>query len=298
MQTQLSTPRYWPTWLVVGILKLVVRLPLRAQFSVGRTIGRVFERFGGRRARIAAKNIELCFPELDEKQRRDLVDRVFKSIGITVIETAYTWLRPLDPLRPRTQIHGLDELRQAAAEGKGVLLVGAHFAVLDIGGAILAAELDFDCLYRKSRSAVFEHLSLTRRRQLYGCVIDRADMRTTVRQLKNGRIVWYAADQDNGRKYSVFAPFFGIPAATINVTSRLARVNGSPVVFMSHFRDEENQTWSVHLRRIHDYPTGDEIEDATIMNRVIETEIRKHPEQYLWIHRRFKTKPDGGRREY
>ena len=295
MPFRLVSPAHWPTWLLIAIAFLVVRLPVRYQFRLGRLIGTLFQRIGGRRARIAAKNIDLCFPDLSAEEKQGLLKEVFASTGIAVIETAYTWLRPLDELLPRVRFHGLDVLETAVNEGKGVLLVGAHFAVLDLGGAFLAAHFDFDCIYRRSRSPVVDYISLRRRKALYGLVIERSDMRAIVRQLRQFRTIWYAADQDNGRRHSVFAPFFGIPAATINVTSRLAKISGSPVIFMSHFRDESDYSWSVRLRRVENYPTGEEVADATVMNAVIENEIRRDPSQYLWVHRRFKTMPEGTR---
>jgi len=296
MPFRLVSPAHWPTWLLMAIAFFVVRLPIHYQFWLGRLIGNLFQRIGGRRARIAAQNIDLCFPDLSVQEKQRLLKQVFASTGIAVMETAYTWLRPIDALLPRVQFQGLEVLETAVNEGKGVLLVGAHFAVLDLGGAFLAAHFDFDCIYRTSRNSVIDYISLRRRNSLYGRVIERSDMRATVRQLRQSRTIWYAADQDNGRRHSVFAPFFGIPAATINVTSRLAKISGSPVIFMSHFRNELDCSWSVRLRRITDYPTGDEIADATLMNQVIEREILTDPSQYLWVHRRFKTMPDGTRK--
>ena len=295
MPFRLVSPAHWPTWLLIAIAFLVVRLPIRYQFRLGRLIGTLFQRIGGRRARIAKKNIDLCFPDLSAQEKQGLLKKVFASTGIAVIETAYTWLRPVHDLLPRVRFHGMEVLETAINEGKGVLLVGAHFAVLDLGGAFLAAHFDFDCIYRKSRNPVIDYISLRRREALYGLAIERSDMRTTVRQLRQFRTIWYAADQDNGRRHSVFAPFFGIPAATINVTSRLATISGSPVIFMSHFRDESDYSWSVRLRRVENYPTGNEVADATLMNAVIEHEIRSDPAQYLWVHRRFKTMPEGTR---
>ena len=295
MPLRLLSPAHWPTWLLIAVAFLLVRLPIRSQFRLGRLIGNLFRRVGGRRARIAAKNIELCFPDLNQHERQQLLNQVFESTGIAIIETAYTWLRPVDALLPRVRFQGLEVLEAAMNEGKGVLLVGAHFAVLDLGGAFLAAHFDFDCIYRTSRNSVIDYISLRRRNSLYGRVIERGDMRAIARRLRQSRTIWYAADQDNGRRHSVFAPFFGIPAATINVTSRLVQISGSPVIFMSHFRDELDCSWSVRLRRIENYPTGDEVADATLMNQVIEREIRTDPAQYLWLHRRFKTMPDGNR---
>ena len=298
MNIRLVNPKYWPAWAVIGTLKIIVHLPIYVQFKIANILGDLIRLIGGRRVRIANQNLRLCFPDISDSEHTALLIRVFRSFGMTIVETAYTWLRSTIDISQRFDISGEELLRAAIDEGRGVLLVGAHFGVLDIAGAILADKYDYDCIYRKSRNPVVEFLSLKKRSKLYGNVIDRSDMRKTVRLLQQGRMIWYAADQDNGRKHSVFAPFFGIPAATLNITSRLARINDSPVVFMSHFRDEKSRRWSINLKRISAYPTSSDIKDAELMNKIIEGEIRKHPEQYLWLHRRFKTMPKGENRTY
>ena len=298
MNSQLVNLKYWPAWAVIGLLKLIIHLPLYIQFKLANLLGDLMRLIGGRRARIANQNLELCFPDITSIERNALLKRVFRSFGMTILETGYTWLRNTNDISERFVIRGEEILREAINEGRGVLLVGAHFSVLDIAGAVLAQKFDFDCIYRKSRNPVVEFLSLRKRSELYGNMIDRSDMRKAVGLLRQGRMIWYAADQDNGRKHSVFANFFGIPAATLNITSRLARINNSPVVFMSHFRNEKTRTWSLNLTRLIEYPTANEIQDAELLNQIIEKEIRKHPDQYLWVHRRFKTMPDGKTRTY
>jgi KDO2-lipid IV(A) lauroyltransferase len=132
------------------------------------------------------------------------------------------------------------------------------------------------------------------RQRLYEGVIERSDLKRAFASLKQGRTLWYAADQDYGLKHSVFAPLFGVPAATIMIPARLARVNDSPVVFYSHFRDPVTRRWSLRLSApLEGYPSGDALADATRINHLIEAEIRTHPDQYLWLHRRFKTRPPG-----
>lgn len=294
----LAAPRNWPTWAGVGVAWLACRLPLRWQIALGKALGYLGWRLGRRRRRITETNVRLCFPELSDPQRADLVRRIFRSAGIGLMETVHAWLRPVDRLADRLECHGLDALRAAEAEGRGVLLAGVHFLTLDFTGALLAARVDFDVVYRSHRNAVIEWLMVRGRRRVYGAVIERADLRQAARRLRAGKTVWYAADQDYGRRHSVFAPFFGRPAATLIATSRLARMNRSPVVVYTHFRDAARQTWSVHFQRMQDFPSGDDVADATRLNEVVEAEIRRHPDQYLWLHRRFKTRPDGQESPY
>ena len=173
------------------------------------------------------------------------------------------------------------------------MLIGAHFSTLDLAGALLSQAVDLDVIYRYNKNPVIEWAMRHGRERRFKEVIERSDARTVLTRLKDGHTIWYAADQDYGRKVSVFAPFFGVPAATITATSRFARFNSSPAVFISHFRDAATRAWSLHFREIEAFPGADEIEDARRINEVIESEIRRHPDQYLWLHRRFKTRPEG-----
>ena len=299
MASSIAAARYWPTWIGVGAMWVVARLPLRLQFSLGRLIGALAYRFASGRRHIARVNVDLCFAELDAGARRDLVRRIFTSTGIGAVETAIAWFGDLPRYRARATIEGLDLLTAAQQRGRGVLLVGAHFSTLDLAGALLSAATDLDVIYRYNKNPVIEHVMRRGRERRYRGVVERSDTRGVLTRLKEGHTVWYAADQDYGRKVSVFAPFFGVSAATITATARFARFNSSAVLFISHFRNVDTLTWSLHLREIDaDFPTGDDVEDARRINAVIEQEVGRHPDQYLWLHRRFKTRPPGESRPY
>jgi Kdo2-lipid IVA lauroyltransferase/acyltransferase len=299
MASPIASPRYWPTWIGVGAMWLIARLPLRLQFSLGRLIGVLGYRFASARRHIARTNVELCLPELDAEARDDLVQRVFVSTGIGAIETAIAWFGDLSRYRSRTSIEGLELLTAAQRRGRGVLLVGAHFTTLDLAGALLSTATELDVIYRYNKNPVIEYIMRRGRQRRFAGVIERSDPREILTRLQAGHTIWYAADQDYGRKVSVFAPFFSVPAATITATARFARFNSSDVMFISHFRDADTRTWSLHLQQIGGgYPTGDDLEDARRINAVIEHEIRRHPDQYLWLHRRFKTRPIGEPRPY
>lgn len=299
MQSSIAAPRYWLAWIGVGVMRVVARLPLFIQFSLGRLIGALGYRFARARRHIAATNVALCFPQLDGDAREDLVQRIFTSTGIGAVETAIAWFGDLARYDGRVSIDGLELLTVAQQRGLGVLLVGAHFSTLDLAGALLAQAADLDIIYRYNKNPVIELAMRRGRERRFNGVIERSDTRGVLRRLKAGHTVWYAADQDYGRKVSVFAPFFGVSAATITATARFARFNASPVIFVSHFRDADKQTWSIHLRAIDTtFPSGDAVADACSINTIIEEEIRRHPDQYLWLHRRFKTRPAGEPRPY
>ena len=284
--------KFWPHLALIGVARLACMLPVRCWLALGRGVGHVGYRIAKRRRRIAEINIRLCFPDLDEPAREELVRRTFLSVGMLAMEMAFCWFRPIGVLARRMEIHGLDALREAQAEGRGVLLIGGHYLTLDLGAALLSTQVELDAVYRRNKNAAMDHLMVRGRERFCGRVIERNDIRRAIRRLRNARLLWYAPDQDYGIRHSVFVPFFGQTAATI-ATSRLVRLTGARPVLFSHFRDPDKGTWTLYLRRIDDYPTGDHEADASRLNNLIEGEIRKHPDQYLWLHRRFKTRPKG-----
>jgi len=298
MASTAAAPRYWPTWIGVGVMWFGARLPIRMQFWLGRVIGALGYRFARERRHVARVNIALCFPELDAADREALVERTFTSTGIGAIETTVAWFGDLGRYRERFTIEGLDVLTAAQRRGRGVVLVGAHFTTFELAGALLAGAAPFGVIYRRNKNPVIDAFMLRGRRRRYDAVIERSQVRAVLERLKQGHTIWYAADQDYGRKVSVFAPFFGVPAATITATARFAQFNQSAVIFVSHFRDPVARTWSLRLCAIDGYPTGVDRDDAVCINTVIESEIRRHPDQYLWLHRRFKTRPPGEPRPY
>jgi len=279
---------------LIGLAWLIGRLPLALLFPLGKRLGRLAYRVARARRRITETNLNLCFPELDEAQIAAFANRVFEAATLGALEICIAWLNPERNLRDRLEIRGANNLRAAMAHGQGVVLIGAHFATLDIISQALADLGGIDVMYRRNKSPAFEWLQVRGRRSYFKNVIERGSTRTVLRALKSGRAVWYAADQDYGAKHSVFAPFFGVPAATITGTARLAAFNGSLVIMMSQHRNYRARRWVISFGPpLEGFPTGDDRADAARINRLIEAEIRKHPEQYLWLHRRFKTRPPG-----
>jgi KDO2-lipid IV(A) lauroyltransferase len=286
-------PRVWPTWQIVGAAWLVVRLPLGAIVVLGRGLGGAVYRLGRSRRHITETNLSLCYPDMPADELARLARDTFTHTALGALEAAMVWLNPRRDIASRTDVFGAEHLKTARAGGRGVLLLAGHFSALDVAGPKVAS-LDLDVMYRQNKNPVWEWLQVAGRHRYFRGVIERDDMRQTLRRLKAGRVIWYAVDQDYGPKHSVFAPFFGIPTASITATARLARFNGSPVLLATHFRHLDTLRWSVHFSEpVADYPSGDDVADATRINALIEAAINEHPEQYLWMHRRFKTRPEG-----
>ena len=287
-------PKHWPSWCAIGVLRLISALPFSAKLSAGRAIGLLAYKFAKKRRHVTETNIRLCFPELDQLQQRDLVKDVFIQNGIGFFEIAWAWWASQEEIAGRYTVEGLEHLHTLTENGKGVVLVGAHFVHLDLIGLMLNQATPVDVIYRKNNNAVFEHVVTTGRERVFKNVLERSDMRKIVRTLREGRCIWYSPDQDFGNRQSVFAPFFGIQASTLVTTAQLARMGKANVCGLFHYRDPKTHEYRIVFQPVPaEFPTGDDIQDATIINKLIEEAIREEPAQYMWVHRRFKTRPPG-----
>lgn len=288
-------PRHWPTWLGLALLRLGMLLPYGGQLAVGRRIGDLIRWLVPRRRHIAQTNIALCFPQLSTAEQKDLLRRSFHSVGITFMETALSWWGSAARLQGLHRIEGIEHLQQVLAQGKGALLLGGHYTTLEISGRLLAFHTeDVQPIYKPARNRLFNAIMENSRQRLFDDLLHNTDFRAIVRSLKHNKVVWYAPDQDFGREKSVFAPFMGIATATLTMTSRLARLSGAAVLPFYSQRLPGNQGFLIKLLpALEDFPSGDDVTDATRINALIEQQVRVAPEQYLWLHRRFKTRPEG-----
>jgi KDO2-lipid IV(A) lauroyltransferase len=252
-----------------------------------------------RRRRIASVNLRLCFPDLAEADHYALLRRHFESLGIGLLETGLAWWAPDQRLAPLATLEGFEHLDESHRRGKGVILLTGHVASLEIGGRLYGMHARGCVVYRPHENPVIQHL-LHHHRQSYAArVIPRHDMRGMLRALKANEAVWYAPDQNYGLKYSVFAPFFGVPAATTTTTVRLAKMSGAAVLPFFPQRLLHDRGYLLRIRPpLEDFPSGDDMADTARLNRVIEEQVRLAPEQYLWVHRRFKDRPPGERDFY
>lgn len=285
-------PRWWPSWLTVFVIWTLAQLPLRLQWWLGEKMGDLVWRLAKSRRHITEVNIRLCFPELSEAQKQTLVRQAFRANGIGALELGIAWFRNPASFLPITQVHGLHHLDQALAKGKGVLLLGGHYSTLDLGGSLVTEFINADVMQRDHNNPLLNAVMTRARGRRYGKVLDAKNLRGLLKQLKKNRVVWYATDQDYGRKDIVFAPFFGIPTGSITATSRIAAHSGCAVVPFSHFRRTDSPGYDIYFQpALDNFPSGDDLADATRINSIIEHEIRRQPDQYLWMHRRFKTRP-------
>jgi KDO2-lipid IV(A) lauroyltransferase len=293
---QFWQPRYWLTWLGFACLWCWLQLPLRGQLHLGHWISRVLYRIGKRRRQITATNIRLCFPELSAEAQQQLVRQVFFENTFGLLETARTFWAShdqLQALRAKTRFDDLPQLEAALAQNKGVILIGAHYSTLDLGGVLFSLFADVTVLYRPHNNALFDVFLKQARHRWATDVFANSQMKSIVRALRQGKILWFPADQDYGLQQSVMAPFFGIPAATITTPARLAKLTHSPILVLGHHRLPDQQHYQLTLQTLTDPPINNDIACATAINTALEQQIRHFPAQYMWPHRRFKHQVDG-----
>ncbi|GAB1394349.1 lipid A biosynthesis lauroyl acyltransferase [Rhodocyclaceae bacterium] len=281
--------------LSLGLMWLLHWLPLPWLAACGRLFGRLFYRFGHARRHIALTNLGLCFPTLSKAERSALARRHFEAFGRSFLERGLLWWASPARIRRIVKLEGLAHL----LHDRPVILLAPHFVGLDMGWTRLTLERNLVSMYANQKNPVF-NAALYRGRLRFGAseLLSRQEgMRRAIKALKAGIPFYYLPDMDYGRQDAIFVPFFGVPAATITGLSRLARMTGAAVLpAITRMQDdgyvvEIGTAWN-------DFP-GESVEaDTRRMNAFIEVAVRQMPEQYFWLHRRFKTRPPGEMRPY
>jgi len=289
------TPAYWAGWAGIGFLWVLGKLPRKAGLVLSVPLGWLMPHLMKRRYRIAERNISRCFPEKPLAEQQSILKACFYSLARTVFEIGWSWSASDRAIKKMSEVHGLENLLEARSGGQGVLMMTAHVTCLEIGARIIGCHFHaMKGMYRPLKSPVLEWYQ-TRGRTAYSeGMINKRDSRSAIRYLRQGGVLWYASDQDFGPEQSVFAPFFKIPTATLLATRRLPQMTGCKVVMMFPSFDARTRRYRVDILPALDHFPGDDAEqDLARINACIETHVRKYPEQYWWVHRRFKTRPEG-----
>ncbi len=287
------TPNYWPTWIGIGLLRLSCFLPYRWHIGLGKSIGRLAHRVGAERRAIARRNIELCFPELSAQERNKLVLENFEALGASIMEMGLGRWASDKKMSALTSIIGLQHIQETLDQGYGVLLLSAHFTTLEVcGRAICLHTPPIDGVYRRFRSGLMTEFLATNREVTARKMIEKNDLKSMIRGLREGGILWYAADQSYHGKNSALVPFFGIPAMTNTATSTLARLGRAKVLPFFPRRLAAGGYEMRILEPIENFPSDDPIEDTKKFVKLLEEQIRRSPEQYYWVHRKFKRRPE------
>jgi KDO2-lipid IV(A) lauroyltransferase len=287
-------PRYWPMWLLFSLMRLISMLPLAWSQATGAFIGLLIYRLVPSRRRVARINIRQAYPDYSEAQIRELNIASFKSLGISVFEIALAWWANREFMRSICQIEGKEHLDKALANGKGVILLTGHFTTLEIGAMLIGLYTELNGVYKKAHNPMFNAF-MTHYRSTYGEeLIENKNIRAMIRGLRKGRATWFAPDQDFAEQDIVFSPFLGGMASTLTATARLAEMTGAAVVPFYPVRLNRGKGYKlVIMPALENFPSHDIEQDSTRINHAIEQMVFANPEQYGWVHKRFKTRPPG-----
>ncbi len=302
MPTQFYHPRYWPTWLGVGILKLLILLPWSWQMCIGKALGIVLYNVLPSRRNISCVNLEIAFPNLTPDELAKLNRDHFISMGRGALEAALGWWGSDAKIKKLTHLEGYEYIEETIKE-HNVILLGAHFVPLEVGGRMMAQQMPLHVTYRPHQNKLIEHLVAVQRDKKYGKAIPKRNIRDMIKSVKNGSPTWYATDQNYRGKGSINVPFFGIDAPSNPGTSRLAKMTGAKIIPVICVRlhnsiDTRKGYLGKYLPPLENFPSGDLYEDTKRLNKIIEDFIKEYPEQYLWTHKRYKHYADENKNFY
>ena len=287
-------PKYWPMWLFMALLRVIALLPLSWIESLGRLVGWLLYRLAPSRRRVTRINIKQAYPDYSEAQVKQLVKASYASLGISLFETGLAWWASRDYLRSHCSVEGMAHLEKALAKGHGVILLTGHFSTLEIGGILMALYTPLQAVYKKAHNPMFDAFMLHYRSTHLERVTANTNVRGFINGLRDGLATWYAPDQDFSTQDIVFTPFLGGMATTLLSTVRMAEITGAPVVPFYPVRLAGSKGYKlVVLPELENFPSGDRPADAARINQAIDEMVRKNPQQYAWIHKRFKTQPEG-----
>lgn len=286
-------PRYWATWLGIGIMRIFSLLTWKGQQRLGRYIGLLAFYLVKSRRRVAQINIDLCFPELNQTQRDVMLKEHFEHNGKGFVELGTAWWMSTKRYKQLSTLHGEEHLNKALAEGS-VLLLGVHFTSLESAGRALNAHgYKFQCMYKPAKEPLFNAFMCAKRRSYLAALVSNREGKLFSHSLKQGLLSWYAPDQSFNRSV-VHAPLFKQNTTTLTSTSNIAAYAEAQVLPMFCIRSADGEGYEVHiLPPLKNFPSGDQYADACNVNAATEEMINYAPAQYLWGHRRFKHMQDG-----
>ena len=243
------------------------------------------------RRHVAETNLKLCFPDMPQQRREQLLKDVFSNTAMMLFESGIAWWGSDSRKKPMLEVRGEEHLRPYLERKQGVILLSGHFTPIEMVGSLLKFIHRFTIVRRRNKNPVFEHIAHTSRLKSYN-IIDKSSPREIARALRNGEALWLSMDQDPGRKSHVFADFMGVNTATMTAATKLARLSKAVVVPMFYFREGSRYVVEF-MPALDDFPGECEKKDAERINQLIADKARQHPDQYYWVHRRFRTRPEG-----
>ncbi|BCE03040.1 lysophospholipid acyltransferase family protein [Marinicellulosiphila megalodicopiae] len=282
---------------LIAFFYFIAYSPLVAQKTLAKFIAFLSWHLIKSRRKIALRNIEICFTKLNKSEQIKLAKRTFYTNVLGYFQTASAWCRPTSTFKNSVTFTNLDILNQAIEAKEGVLLVGGHFTILDLAGSLLSNVTKYHTVHRHHNNPILNQFMIKSRSKFTQSCIDRKNVKSMIRTLKQNQVMWYAPDQDYGRKDSIFVPFFNTQTATITATSRLAKISNAQVLFTSYFEVSHGK-YEIRFFKPENFPSANDEQDALIYNKWLQSEIEQFPPQYLWLHKRFKTRPAGEKTLY
>jgi KDO2-lipid IV(A) lauroyltransferase len=287
-------PKYWLTWLGVLILYTISWLPYRSQLILGRLIGRLLLLIGSKRERVALKNLQLCFPELSNEEHQRILIKNFENTGIALLETGMGWWWPEWRIKRKCKVIGLEHLEEAQQQGKGILLLAMHYLSVEINCRGIGTGHPLVVFYRPHNNQLMEYFQYKGRGRSNKYMLGKRDVKGLIKALKDGETCAYLPDQDYGRNRSLFVPFFAVKeTATTTGTLIFARQKNTQTHMLIPTRNDDGSGYTLEIKpKLENFPTEDDRADVTRINQELEKAIAYKPEQYMWLHRRFKTRPN------
>lgn len=290
--------KYWGIWFTAFILMFLAYLPWAIQWRLAKLFSKIAWTLLGSRRKTTLRNLGACFPEKTSEQIEAKAKSVFTDTMIGIFEALNAWYCPAW-FKKRVHIEGLEHLNDN--RDRGILLLGTHSTLLDAGGAACTLFFDMDVVYRPQNNPFMDFLIHRSRARVYKNQIAKDNMRSLIEKLKNGHAIWYSPDQDFVLKQGVMASFFGIQAATVTAHRRLMDISNAVAIPLYFYRsgDIRDPQYNVLVEpKLENFPSECEVNDAERVNKIIENQIRIAPTQYMWFHRRFKTRPAGEAKFY
>lgn len=293
-RTHLWHPRHWGSWLGVGLLALLTPAPWQFRRWLAKHIGQQIYQRNQKRRKIVDVNLEHCFPEWSAEKRQAATRQHFNEYAHALLDYGQLFFRSRETLYSRIVIEGREHLDQAIADGHNVILLLGHSVWLEFAPAAIGQHYRAYGSYKPFKNPVFDYLIARSRLKDVEFVVAREEgMRKLIRALEPGRLLFFLPDEDHGEKNSVFAPFFGIPKATLTTPGRIAKLGKASALPIMAFFDETKGIYTVKIGAAIQNFNGDTETSTAQMNQALETLIRSHPTQYMWLLKLFRTRPEG-----
>ena len=287
-------PKYWGVWFFVGFLFISQLFPFKVQWQISRGLAWLTYNLAKSRRRIAEVNVDICFPELSAKEKDALVKEIFHENMQGYLDSGTAWFGNYSRFKPTLEVRGKEHFDAVLNNGQGVVMAGAHFSILDLAGALTSLVTQLNVTYRPLDNKLMNAVMMKGRYRFCSNAYHKKDVKGFINCLKRGEMLWYAPDQDYGRKRSMFLPFFHVKETATTTGTLIFTKQPNVASFVIYTtRNTDGSGYKVTISpQLENFPSGDDEADLIRVNKEVEHAVRQQPEQYLWMHRRFKTRPN------